>query len=63
MNPDLIIQLRDFIDSLKSMKRENVLEVACGYGYVTDKILYNYFCEIQMFDQCPDAIDHVTKYF
>jgi len=45
------------------MKYEKALEVACGYGYVTDKILCNYFYEIQMFDQCPFAIDRVTKYF
>ena len=63
MNPDLIIQLRDFIDSLKSMKREKVLEVACGYGYVTDEILCDYFCEVHMFDQCTNAIDHVVTKF
>ena len=44
MNEDLITQLRDFIDNLKSMKKEKVLEVACGYGYVTKEILYDKFC-------------------
>ena len=42
------------------MKKEKALEVACGFGYVTDKILYDYFCQIDMFDQCPDSINQVT---
>ena len=41
------------------MERKKVLEVACGYGYVTENVLTSYFYEIDMFDHCPYSIRDV----
>ena len=49
--------MRETLDSLKSMKKDTVLEVACGSAYLSEFLLYEQFHEIHMFDQDPKAID------
>ena len=61
MNPDLFRQLLDFIDSLRSMKKDKALEVACGAGYVTKNVLHHYFNEIDMYDRHPDSVKAAQK--
>ena len=63
MNKQLYTQLDCFIDGLTSMKKDRVMEVACGFGYVTEDLLLSKFHEVQMFDQCPKSIDIVRKKF
>ena len=41
------------------MERKKVLEVACGYGYVTENVLTSFFFAIDMFDHCPFSIRDV----
>ena len=55
--------MRETLDSLKSMKKDIVLEVACGSGYLSEFLLYDQFHEIHMFDQDPKAINEVKIKF
>ena len=49
-NPALIRDLERFILELKSMKRENGFEVACGECHVTKDLFQNMFKNIDLLD-------------
>ena len=49
-NPALIRDLERFILELKSMKRENAFEVACGECHVTRELFKNMFDNIDLLD-------------
>ena len=60
-NPRMLNQLRNFLDSLTSMKKGKALEVACGAGWVTKEVLLSRFSEVDLFDQCEQAIDDAKE--
>ena len=50
MNPRVIEQLREVMDSLHSMKKRSALEVACGASHVTRELLLDRFAQVDLFD-------------
>ena len=56
MNDPLIAQLRGFLESLKSMKKNTALEVGCGACHVSRDLLQHQFAEIDLMDQAADSI-------
>ena len=60
-NPRMLNQLRNFLDSLTSMKKGKALEVACGAGWVTKEVLLSRFSEVDLFDQCEQAKDDAKE--
>ena len=49
-NPELLRDLANFIDVLRSMKKEKAFEVACGECHVTKEVLLHRFQKIDLLD-------------
>ena len=50
MNTPLIAQMRGFLGSLKSLKKETALEIGCGACHVTRDLLQHQFARIDLMD-------------
>ena len=60
-NPALLSELDNFIFGLKSMKKENAFEIACGECHVTRDLFSKIFDKTDLLDQCPQSIEHAKK--
>ena len=49
-NPELLRDLSNFIDGLRSIKKERIFEVACGECHVTRHVLMHKFEKIDLLD-------------
>ena len=49
-NPELLRDLSNFIDGLRSIKKERAFEVSCGECHVTKHILMHNFEKIDLLD-------------
>ena len=49
-NEHLITQMRWFIDSLKSMRKDSAIEIGCGDCHVTRELLQDRFSKIDLMD-------------
>ena len=47
--------LREFIESIKSHKRERALDVAAGDGRLTKALLLDLYERTDLFDKCKKA--------
>ena len=57
----VVKMLENFFDGLPNMKKERVLDAACGDGRLTTDFLSRKFEKIDMFDKCPDAFDIISN--
>ena len=53
--------LDSFFNKLSYMSKERALDAACGDGRLTSDFLSRFFEEVDMFDQCPKAINIVNN--
>ena len=60
-HPASVQMLEGFLKSLGELDRKRALEVACGDGRLTRDLLAKWYEEVDMFDQCPVAVELVKQ--
>ena len=59
VNPMRIKHMKEVLTSLPNLKTDRALEVACGAGQLSRRILVPKFEKVDLFDQATDAIEEV----
>ena len=54
--------MKGIMRQIPDLKKERALEVACGDGRLSKDLLSQMFTYVDMFDQCPLAIDKVLEW-
>ena len=56
-HPGSVKVLEDCLESIPHLNKERALEVACGDARLTSDLLSRWFTKVDLFDQCPEAVD------
>ena len=54
--------MNGIMNMLSDLNKDIALEACCGDGRLSKDLLTNIFDEVDLFDQCPQAIDKVKSW-